>query len=118
MSVLEVHRVLIPDSIFFVMPEVSPLTTCGNRLNRASSAFVSGFPLKDCGNDNFNVRIFYATLPSNLEQKPNSSPDRKALDIMLFDIPGLTEDKELQSYRLGHLRDRRIAGMDLTMVYM
>jgi hypothetical protein len=22
----------------------------------------SGFPLKDCGNDNFNIRIFYATL--------------------------------------------------------
>jgi len=109
MSVLKVHRVLIPDSIFFVMPEV---------LNRASSVFVSGFPLKDCGNDNFNMHIFCLTLPSNLEQKPNSSPDRKALDIIVFDIPGLTEDKELQSYRLGHLRDRRIGGVDLTVVYM
>ena len=71
------------------MPEV---------LNRASSAFVSGFPLKDCGNDNFNMRIFYATLPSNLEQKPNSSPDRNTLDIIVFDSPGLIEDKWNEVY--------------------
>jgi len=24
----------------------------------------SGFPLKDCGNNNFNIRLFYATLVS------------------------------------------------------
>jgi hypothetical protein len=24
----------------------------------------SGFPLKDCGNDNFNIRLFYANLVS------------------------------------------------------
>jgi hypothetical protein len=98
MSILKVHRVLTPDSIFFVMPEVSPLTTCGDRLKRASSAFVSGFPLKDCGNDNFNMHIFYATLPSNLEQKPNTFTDRNALDIIVFDSPGLTEDKRNEVY--------------------
>ena len=37
-----------------VIPEVSPLTTCGDRLNPASILFLmSGFPLTDCGNDIF-----------------------------------------------------------------
>ncbi len=49
----KVHRKLTPDVNLFVMPEV---------FNRASSAFVSGFPLKDCGNDRLELGMFMQRL--------------------------------------------------------
>lgn len=44
------------------------------------------------------LRILASTHPSIREQKPNPPPDRKALDDIVFDILGLTEDERNEVY--------------------
>jgi hypothetical protein len=48
----KVHCKLTPDVTFF----------CHSALDAESSAFVSGFPLKDCGNDDSNILLFMQRL--------------------------------------------------------
>jgi len=46
---------------------------------------------------NTNFKIFIPK-PLTRKQKPNLLPDRKALDDIVFDIPGLTEDERNEVY--------------------
>jgi len=45
---------------------------------------------------NANFKTFIPK-PLTCEQKPNPLPDRKALDDIVFDILGLTEDEKMRS---------------------